>query len=82
LIHSKTQVLATPVLKETFESALNFIAQFLDDKKSHDTSNHANQVNVASMSIGGTGRGDPGREHGRGTCRGTSSRGRGQRKSR
>jgi hypothetical protein len=40
---AKTQVLVTPALKETFESALNFIAQFLDDKKSHDTSNRGSQ---------------------------------------
>jgi hypothetical protein len=73
LIHAKTQVLATPALKETFESALYFIAQFLDDKKSHDTSNRGNQRNVAALNRGGTGRGGTGRGHGRGTGRGSAA---------
>jgi hypothetical protein len=33
LLYAKSQVLITPVLKATSESALNFIAQFLDEKE-------------------------------------------------
>jgi hypothetical protein len=79
LEHAKSQVLATPALKATFESALNFIAVFLDDKKSHDSSNRANQQNIASVSRhqGNSNKGGPGRGRGRGTGRG--GRGRGQR---
>jgi hypothetical protein len=76
---AKTQVLATPALKATFESALNFIAQFLDDKKSHDTSNRGNQRNVSSVTCNSMGRGGPGRGHGRGAGRASSGRGRSQR---
>jgi hypothetical protein len=82
LVHAKTQVLATLALKATFESALNFISQFLDHKKSHDASNRGNQRNVASVTRGSTGRGGPGRGHVRGSGRGTTVRGRGQRSGR
>jgi hypothetical protein len=49
LAPAKSQVLATPVLKATFESALNFIAQFLDEKRSYDNSAKANQRNVSAF---------------------------------
>jgi hypothetical protein len=81
LLHAKTQVLATPALKATFESALNFIAQFLDDKKSHDTGNRGNQRNISSVNRSSGGRGGPGRGHGRGTGR-NGARGRAQRTGR
>jgi hypothetical protein len=78
LLHAKAQVLATPALKETFETALNFIAQFLDDKKSHDSSNRGNQRNVSAVTRNSGGRGGPDSGHGRGTGR-SGGRGRGQR---
>jgi hypothetical protein len=74
-------VLETPALKATFESALNFIAQFLDDKKSCDSGNRGSQRNVASVTRGkNTGRGGAGRVHGR--TGGRRCRGRGQRSGR
>jgi hypothetical protein len=61
LLHAKSQVLVTPILKATFESALNFIAQFLDDKESYDTSNKQNPRNISSMTRNNAARGGPGR---------------------
>jgi hypothetical protein len=67
LQHAKSQVLATPALKATFESALNFIAQFLDEQKSLDGATRGNQRSVASLQRNqGNARGGPGRGHGRG----------------
>jgi hypothetical protein len=81
LQQAKSQVLATPALKANFESALNFIAQFLDDKKYYDSGNRGNQRNVVSVTRGqNTGRGGPGRGHGR--TGGRTGRGRGQRSGR
>jgi hypothetical protein len=51
LVHAKSQVLATPALKDTFETALHFIAQFLDKKRSYDnTTGRGLQRNVSAMS--------------------------------
>jgi hypothetical protein len=81
LLHKITQLLVTQTLNATFESALNFIAQFLDDKKSHDASNRGNQRNVSPVARGTGGRSGPGRGHGRGTGR-EPARGKGQRSGR
>jgi hypothetical protein len=79
LQHAKSQVLATPALKETFENAVNYMAQFLDEKRSYST-NRGTQRNISftqtsqdrSHGKSGTGRG-----HSRG--RGHSASGRGGR---
>lgn len=91
LNQAKSQVLATPDLKATFESAANFIAQFLDEKKSYSQGqrNNIQQRNVSAYgSSSGRGRGrgrsgegrGSGRSSGRG--RGRSGRGRGGRSGR
>jgi hypothetical protein len=54
LASAKSQVLATPALKATFESALNFIAQFLDEKRSFDGSAKANQRNLSAFNRSNT----------------------------
>jgi hypothetical protein len=48
LSHAKSQVLATPMLKETFESALYFIAQFQEEKRSYDANKSTNNRNVSA----------------------------------
>jgi hypothetical protein len=50
LSHAKSQVLATPALKATFEAALNFISQFQEEKKSYDQSKTPNNRNVSAFS--------------------------------
>jgi hypothetical protein len=62
-----SQVMATPALRDTFESALNFIARFADEMKSLDTSGRAQQMrNVSAVNIRRGGRGS-----GRGFASGT-----------
>jgi hypothetical protein len=60
--------MATPALRDTFDSALNFIARFADKMRSLDTSNRAQQMrNVSAATLGRGNRGHAGR--GRGTTR-------------
>jgi hypothetical protein len=76
LSQAKSQVLATPSLKATFEDSVNFISQFLDEKKSMTTGSAkgGTQIsrNISAFSRGGRGRGrgnqrgGPGRGGGRG----------------
>jgi hypothetical protein len=53
LSHAKSQVLATPALKATFETALNFIAQFQEEKRSYDTASRGPTRNVSSINRSG-----------------------------
>jgi hypothetical protein len=64
-----SQVMVTPALRDTFESALNFIARFADEMRSLDTSGRAQQMrNVSEVNV---------KRAGRGTGRGTTHSGRG-----
>jgi hypothetical protein len=66
LVAAKNQVLATATLRTTFESAVNYIAQFADRKSSIDT-NHSRNLSSLQMQrerVGGSagrGRGGGGR---------------------
>lgn len=82
LAHAKTQVLATPHLKNDYTQAMNFIAEFADTSESMRTRTR----NISSMSRDGGGRGQQGRggrgrgrsgRFGRGRGRGRGGRGRG-----
>jgi hypothetical protein len=52
LANAKSQVLATPALKDTFETALNFISQFLDEKRSYETTRGSGR-NVSAVQRAG-----------------------------
>lgn len=76
LSQAVSQVVATPTLKEKFDNAVNFVAQFLDESRSYTSSK--NQRNVSGFSGRVSGRGG-GRSHdGRGRGRGGRGRGRGR----
>jgi hypothetical protein len=65
--NAKNQVLGTTTLKATFDKAVNFINQFLDEKTSFGSS--ANKGNcVCNVLSASTGRGNQGGNHG--CCRG------------
>lgn len=71
---AKSQVLATPGLHETFDSAINFVAQYLDQRRSLSTStgNNKRSRSIANVSGRGTNTGRGGRG---GTGRGNSNGG-------
>jgi hypothetical protein len=71
----KSQVLATPSLKATFEESVNFISQFLDEKK-FMTSGSAKIGTQASRNISAFN--SSGRGRGRGNQRGGPGRGGGR----
>jgi hypothetical protein len=73
LSQAKSQILATPDLKEKFENAVNFLAQFLDEKKSYTKGSPRNISSVSGdKRYNNTGRGNF-----RGTGRGSNAAGRG-----
>jgi hypothetical protein len=81
LQHAKSQVLATPALKETFESAVNYMAQFLDEKRSYSTT-RGTQRNVSQVQTTNDrpyGKSHTGRGYTRGGGRNSAGRGRGSR---
>jgi hypothetical protein len=78
-----SQVMATAELRDTFDTALNFIARFADDMKSLDNSRKVSHRNISGVSSRGgrggrSGRGaNPGRGHGAGGYQGNrAARGR------
>lgn len=78
LQQAKSQVLATPNLKSTFDNAVNFIAQFLDEKRSYTSTQKMQPRNVSGVQAR-YGRGGRYDGRGRGRGRGTSAgRGRGR----
>jgi hypothetical protein len=74
LSQAKSQVLATADLKEKFENAVNFLAQFLDEKKSYSAK--GSPRNISSVS-GDKRYNNTGRGNFRGTGRGNNQAGRG-----
>jgi hypothetical protein len=83
LITAKSTVIATPALKDTFDNAINFIAQFQVERSSHEGTRGAQQRNVSALTShnrGGSGRGGgrggrgAGRSGQRGGGRSTSGR--------
>jgi hypothetical protein len=72
LSQAKSQVLATPSLKATFEDSVKFISQFLDEKKSMTLGSAKSGAQV-SRNISAFNRG--GRGRGRGNQRGGPGRG-------
>jgi hypothetical protein len=63
---AKNQVLATATLRTTFESAVNYIAQFAHQKSSIDTNRPQNLSSIQVQR--GRGHGMVGRGRGRGGC--------------
>lgn len=87
LATAKSQVTATPELKATFDAAVNFISQFLDERRSitNQGMNPPRNVSVMNAAVpgrgrgrGGGGRGNFGRGGGRNNGRGGFGRNNGR----
>lgn len=79
LQQAKSQILATPTLKATFDSAVNFIAQFLDEKKSMGIDKESTQQRNISSYDSKPGGGRHNNSYGRGGRSGGRFSGRGVR---
>lgn len=73
---AKSQILVSEDIQASFESSVNFIARFIDSKKSYNSAKQSRNISSANTNGSGRGRGNQGRGRGNGQRNaGTAGRG-------